>query len=56
MANVDHHVFCEDTLNKFMDLGKDAKNEVRAALQAIFAEGSTKLSEELKQSSMFLCS
>lgn len=32
MENVDHHVFCEPTLNKFMDLGKEAKLEVRAAL------------------------
>lgn len=48
MHNVDHHVFCETTLNKFMELGKGAKLEVRAALQSIFAEGSTKLSEELK--------
>ena len=32
MANVDHHVFCEETLNKFMELGKGAKLEVRAAL------------------------
>jgi len=53
MENVDHHVMCEPTLNKFMDLGKDAKNEVRAAIQSIFAEGSTKLSEELKAASMF---
>lgn len=53
MANVDHHVFCESTLNKFMELGKEAKLEVRAALQSLFAEGSTKLTEELKQASMF---
>lgn len=53
MENVDHHVMCEETLNKFMELGKEARLEVRAALQAIFAEGSTKLSEELKASSMF---
>lgn len=53
MHNVDHHVFCETTLNKFMDLGKVAKLEVRAALQAIFAEGSTKLTDELKEQAMF---
>jgi len=53
MANVDHHVFCKENLNKFMELGKAAKLEVRAALQAIFAEGSTKLSDELKESAMF---
>lgn len=53
MANVDHHVMCEPTLNKFMELGKEAKLEVRAALQALFAEGSTKLTEEQKQACMF---
>ena len=53
MANVDHHVFCEKTLNKFMDLGKAAKLEVRAALQEIFAVGSTKLSDALKRACMF---
>ena len=53
MENVDHHVFCEATLNKFMELGKAAKLEVRSALQSIFAEGSEKLTDELKQASMF---
>lgn len=53
MQNVDHHVMCEPTLNKFMDLGKDARIEVRAALQSIFAEGSTKLTDALKEASMF---
>lgn len=48
MENVDHHVMCEPTLNKFMELGKAAKLEVRAALQSLFAEGSTKLTEEQK--------
>ena len=32
MMNVDHHVMCEETLNKFMALGKEAKLEVRAAI------------------------
>lgn len=53
MHNVDHHVFCEPTLNKFMDLGKEARIEVRTALQTIFAEGSTKLTDALKEQAMF---
>ncbi len=28
-----HHVFCENTLNKFMETGKDARIEVRQSLQ-----------------------
>ena len=44
MQNVAHHVFCEPTLNKFMELGKEARLEVRAALQNIFAEGSNIMS------------
>lgn len=48
MMNCDHHVMCEPTLNAFMALGKVAKLEVRAAIQEMFAEGSTKLTEELK--------
>ena len=32
MHNIDHHVFCEATLNKFMDLGKEARIEVLTAL------------------------
>jgi len=53
MENLDHHVFCEPTLNKFMELGKDARIEVRKAIQGLFAEGSEKLSEAMRQSSMF---
>ena len=49
MYNVDHHVFCEPTLNKFMELGKEARLEVRAALQNIFKEGSEILSDNLKR-------
>lgn len=53
MHNVDHHVFCEPTLNKFMELGKEARLEVRTALQNMFAEGSEILSDALKSKSMF---
>ena len=53
MMNCDHHVFCEPNLNKFMALGKAARLEVRAAIQAIFAEGSTILSEALKGQALF---
>ena len=49
MHNVDHHVFCEPNLNKFMELGKEARLEVRAALQNIFKEGSEILSDNLKR-------
>merc|ERR1711934_678047 len=51
--NCDHHVMCEPTLNAFMALGKVAKLEVRAAIQEMFAEGSTKLTEKLKEECMF---
>ena len=53
MENLDHHVFCETNLNKFMALGKDARIEVRKAIQDLFAEGSEKLSEALRKQCMF---
>jgi len=53
MENVDHHVFCEPTLNKFMALGKQARIEVRQAIQALFVEGSTKLSSKIKEQCLF---
>ena len=53
MMNCDHHVMCEPTLNAFMALGKVAKLEVRAAIQEMFAQGSTKLTEKLKEECMF---
>ena len=56
MENVAVHVFCEPTLNAFMELGKGARLEVRQALQKIFAEGSTILSDELKEKCIFAAS
>lgn len=53
MQNIDHHVMCEPTLNKFMELGKDARIEVRKAIQGLFAAGSEKLSVAFRASSMF---
>ena len=49
MENVDHQVFLEPTLNKFMALGKEARLEVRAALQNIFKEGSEILTDQQKR-------
>ena len=31
-TNMDHHVFCEGNLNKFMKLGKEARIEARESL------------------------
>lgn len=39
MGALSYHVFCEETLNKFMALGKNARIEVRETLQAVFAAG-----------------
>ena len=50
---MDHHVFCEDTLNEFMAEGKDARIEARQTLQSLFAEGSTKLKDSVKKQALF---
>lgn len=38
-SKLDHHVFCKDTLNDFIELGPDYRKEARATLQSLFAEG-----------------
>jgi fumarylacetoacetase len=48
-----HHVFCEENLNKFMAEGKDARIELRATLQKIFAQGSKKLKDSMKSEALF---
>ena len=48
------HVMCEPTLNKFMELGKVARLEVRAALQDLFAAGNeNKLTAAIKEACQF---
>ena len=48
-----HHVFCEPTLNKFMEEGKDTRIELRETLQKIFAKGSKKLKDSIKSEALF---
>lgn len=50
---MDHHVFCEGTLNKFMGEGQAAKIEIRESIQTIFAAGSTKLKDSAKETALF---
>ena len=45
MENIPIHVFCEPTLNKFMELGPEARQEVRRAIIGLFVLGSDKISE-----------
>jgi len=52
-TNLDRHVFCEENLNKFMELGSAYRKEARESLQKIFADGSSILSEELKAKVLF---
>ena len=50
---LDHHVFCESTLNKFMDLGPAYRIEARETLQKLFAHDSPKLNEDLAKKAIF---
>jgi len=50
---LDHHVFCESTLNKFMELGPTYRVEARETIQKLFAFDSPQLNEDLKAKAIF---
>ena len=50
---MDHHVFCEPTLNKFMEVGQAARIEVRQTLQSLLAAGSTTIKDAVKEAALF---
>ena len=50
---MDHHVFCEPTLNKFMEVGQAARIEVRQSLQSLLAAGSTTIKDSVKEAALF---
>ena len=52
-SRMPRRVFCEGTLNKFMEEGSQARVEARETIQLIFVEGSTGLPEPLKAKVLF---
>ena len=45
---MDHHVFCEETLNKFMAHGKKGRIEARESIQKLFSadgDGASKITD-----------
>ena len=52
-SRMPRRVFCEGTLNKFMEEGSQARVEARETIQLIFVEGSTGLPESLKAKVLF---
>ena len=53
---MDHQVFSHETLNKFMAFGPEGRKEARESIQSLFAEGNTKIPQELREKSVFKAS
>jgi fumarylacetoacetase len=49
---LDHHVFCEPTLNKFIELGPEYRREARETIQALFAKDAP-LSQKVVSEAVF---